>query len=129
MAQNITSEYFVTLFDEFKNTPQPKLNAYIQIASGRVPRPVWGANTDYGTALLAAHMLTAAGRGGQGSGGGAVTQEQVGDLSRSFQSIAETGSGDAALMTTRYGIDFVELRNETIVPMMSTRGAILPGPC
>lgn len=115
MASNIDSTYFLTLFDEFSKVAKPKIQAYLDIATTRVPSTVWGSNTAYATALLTAHMLTASGRQGLGSGGGAVTDESVGDLSRSFATVFEPGSGDAALMTTRYGIDFVELRNETIV--------------
>lgn len=115
MASNIDVHYFLELFDEFSKVKVPKIQAYLDIATTRVPSTVWGANTGYATALLTAHMLTASGRGGLGSGGGAVTDESVGDLSRSFATVFEPGSGDAALMTTRYGIDFVELRNETII--------------
>ncbi|CAM6004899.1 unnamed protein product [Sphagnum balticum] len=63
---------------------------------------------------------------GDGAGGGSVTQEQVGDLSRSFQAVAEVGSGDSWLATTRYGVDFIALRNETIIGFMPT-GPIGPG--
>lgn len=116
-TDNITVQYFRTLFDEFKRVADPKIQAYIKIASGRVPPRVWGCNTEYATALLTAHMLSTSGPQGGGPAGGALTSEAVGDVSRGFTSIAVPGSGDAALMTTRYGIDFVELRNETIVPM------------
>ena len=113
-------QYFLTLFPEFSKTLDATVEAYVEIVKCRVPCRIWKENTRYGQALLTAHMLTTQGRQGAGPGGGAVTQEQVGDLSRSFQSIAEMGSGDAVLMTTRYGIDFVALRKETIV----TAGAI-----
>jgi hypothetical protein len=126
---NCTIDYFLTLFDEFGKVAPAKITAYLNIAQGRVPLTVWGTNTQYGQALLAAHMLTASGRQGAGASGGAVTQEQVGELSRSYQFIGEVGSGDSWLATTRYGIDFIELRNETIVPMMSTRPGLLPGRC
>lgn len=115
---NITPSYFLTLFDEFKKVALPKLEIYIGLASGRVPSGVWGDNTKYATALLTAHMLSTSGPQGGGPSGGAVTAEQVGDLSRSFATVFQPGSGDAALMTTRYGIDFVALRRETIVSGM-----------
>jgi hypothetical protein len=123
MASNITRQYFLDLFDEFKKVSLPKLDAYLQIATNRVPQTVWKENTAYATALLTAHMLSTSGRQGGGSAGGAVTAEQVGDLSRSYQYIGEVGSGDGWLATTRYGIDFVELRNSTIISM-----GILGGP-
>lgn len=122
MAGNIDPHYFKALFDEFDGVSDPKVQAYIDIASSRVPSGVWGTNTNYATALLVAHMLTASGAGGLGPSGGPVTNEAVGDVSRGYASIAEQGSGDAALMTTRYGIDFVALRKETVV------GATVTGP-
>lgn len=126
---NITAEYFVTLFDEFKKVPEPKLDVYLDLASMRVPSSVWGSSTKYATALLAAHMLSTSGRQGGGPTGGAITAEAVGDLSRSYATCFVPGSGDAVLMTTRYGIDFIALRRETIVSGMTTRGAVPPRPC
>lgn len=128
---NITTTYFLELFEEFLKVSKPKLTAYITIASTRVPQAVWGNVTDYATALLTAHMLSTSGPQGGGPAGGALTAEQVGDLSRGFATVFEPGSGDAALMTTRYGIDFIALRNETIIPLFTTSriAAIPPGGC
>lgn len=126
---NITVQYFLSLFEEFKKVPRAKLTAYINLATSRVPKTVWLENTSYATALLTAHMLSTSGNSGGGSAGGALTQEAVGDLSRSFQANFEPGAGDALLRMTRYGIDFVALRRETIVCGMTTRGAVPPRPC
>lgn len=126
MANNIERQYFLTLFPEFKRREPAAIEAYIGIASQRVPLGVWGGNTPYATALLAAHMLATSGPQGGGSAGGPVVAEQVGDLSRSYQSIAEQGSGDASLMTTRYGIDFVALRKATITTMRTVRKPVIP---
>jgi hypothetical protein len=112
---NITIQYFLTLFPEFTKVPAAKINAFITVASNRVPSGVWGSVAGYATALLTAHMLSTSGPQGGGSAGGAVTAEQVGELSRSYQFIGEIGSGDAPLMTTRYGVDFVALRKENII--------------
>lgn len=120
---NIDQGYFLALFDEFKKVDVNKLTVYLDLASMRVPATVWGDATKYATALLTAHMLTASGRQGAGPTAGALTQESVGDLSRTFESNFEPGAGDALLRTTRYGIDFVELRRETISCAMTTRGA------
>jgi hypothetical protein len=118
----LDSQIFLTLFPEFQKVQKATLDAYINIAIGRVPAPVWGTNAQYATALLTAHMLTAQGRGGQGSGGGAITQEQVGDLSRTFATVGEPGSGDQNMLTTRYGSEFVGLRKETIVTIQALGG-------
>lgn len=123
MSDNITAQYFLTLFEEFTGTKKAKIQAYLDIATTRVPERVWGANTKYATALLTAHMLTFTGPQGNGAGGGAVSQEAVGDLSRAFASVFDTERGDALLCMTGYGAQFVQLRKETIVPGMTTRGA------
>lgn len=121
---NINSQYFLTLFEEFKKVPKAKIDVYIEIATGRVPCSVWGAATKYATALLTAHMLSTQGNQGGGSAGGGVTQEQVGDLSRTYGSATVAGDDDALYGTTRYGIDFLALRKENIVSGMTTRGAV-----
>lgn len=110
----VTVAYFRTLFPEFTKISDAALEIWISIVVTRVPASVWGTNTTYGQALLLAHMLTASGKAGLGSGGGAVTAESVGDLSRSFATLGE-GTGDQELLTTRYGQDFVALRRETVV--------------
>lgn len=122
MANTIDNHYFFTLFDEFKTVPVVKVDAYIGIASTRVDAATWGVNSQYATALLTAHMLAAGGgQGGHGgSVGGPITQETVGDLSRSYGTVGVPGSGMQELLTTRYGQMFVELRRETIVPAMVT---------
>lgn len=117
---NITSQYFLALFEEFKKVKPAKINVYIEIASGRIPESVWETSTKYATALLTAHMLSTSGPQGGGSAGGPVTAEQVGDLSRAYGSVAEVGSADAFLATTRYGIDLIALRRETFTTGMST---------
>lgn len=114
MPPNIEVDYFLALFDEFKKVSSATLKAYLGIASTRVPLSVWADNCPYATALMTAHMLTARGYSGAGSSGGPTTSESVGDLSRAYATVFEAGSGDAELMTTRYGIDFVALRNESL---------------
>lgn len=119
---NLTADEFWVLFDEFKKVAKAKVEAYITIASGRVPLSVWGASKyKYATALLTAHMLSSSGNQGGGSAGGALTAEQVGDLSRSFAPMFQAGAGDAVYMGTRYGVDFVTLRRETVVSVMTPR--------
>lgn len=121
---NITSQYFLTLFDEFKKVSKAKIDVYIDIASLRIPETVWTTNTKYATALLTAHMLSTSGPQGGGSAGGPVTAEAVGDLSRSYGTVTEAGTADAFLATTRYGIDLIALRKETFTTAMTTRGSV-----
>lgn len=123
---NLTPVEFLAFFEEFKKVPLPTINLYITVATGRVPVSVWGTSVQYATALMVAHMLTTQGRKGDGAAGGSVTQESVGDLSRSYASMFDVSRGDALLLTTRYGIDFVQLRKETIVTGMTTYGGTFP---
>lgn len=122
MSQPLNSQYFLTLFDEFSKVKPEKIQAYLDLAAMRLPASVWGTAANYAACLLTAHMLTASGRGGQGAGGGAVNNQAVGDLSRGFASCFEPGTGDSVLRTTRYGLDFIALRKETIVSIMPTFG-------
>lgn len=118
MASNIDPTYFLDLFPEFKGTPNSRIQAYLDIATLRVPQSVWGGVYQYATALLTAHMvsMTANAPGGSGGGGGgALASESVGELSRGYAFVGQAGSGDDALMATRYGMEFVNLRRETIV--------------
>lgn len=124
MAANITRDYFLAIFDEFKSVPTPKVDALIGVASLRVAPGVWADHTQYATALLTAHML-AAGGGSGGSGGaagGPINNEAVGDLSRGYGSVGNPGTGDQELLTTRYGQEFVSLRREVVVGAMVVGG-------
>ena len=115
---SLEADYFFTLFDEFKCVPIAKVNAYITIASSLVSKPAWGCQATYATALLTAHLLASTGGvGGSGGGaGGAITSESVGEESRSYGTVGTPDSSDAQLNTTRYGQEYVLLRNMTIMP-------------
>ena len=128
MAANITRDYFLTLFDEFKTVPSLKLDAYIDVASLRVSPTVWASHTAYGTALLVAHMIASGGGvgGHGGAAGGPLTSEAVGDLSRGFGTIGLPGSGDQELLATRYGQEFVALRREIVVSAGVAGGLAYP---
>lgn len=124
---------FLLFFPEFKTVSIETLNAYLPVAHLRVPYRVWDRHPStvesvtrvrYARALIMAHMLTIQGFGSEGSAGGAVTSETVGDLTRAYTPIGQGGTGDDELRATRYGIMFVELRNEIIVGVMPAGGRI-----
>ena len=129
-ALNITIDYFLALFDEFKSVPSTKLEVYIELATMRVNKTAWGypSRDTYkpATAYLAAHMLVSGGgasgpsTGTGGASGGALTQEAVGDLSRSFGTVGEAGSRSESEMTTKYGQQYIALRRENIVGLRIT---------
>lgn len=136
MANTITSHYFLSVFDEFKAVPVAKIDALIGVASLRVNPAVWGAGSSsdlspYATALLTAHMLAVGGGlgGHGGAAGGPLSSESVGDLSRSFGTVGQAGTGDQELLTTRYGQEFVALRREVIIPCFATGPVTFPGVC
>lgn len=128
MANTITSAYFLSIFDEFASVSGVKIEAFIGIASMRVDPPTWGTSAPYATALLTAHMIASGGgMGGKGGGvGGVLTSQSVGDVSRGYSPIAQAGNGDDAMMTTRYGIEFVALRRETIGSFTSAGPDLYP---
>lgn len=130
----VSKDYFLALFDEFSTVPTKKIEVYLSLAQIRVSQSQWGNAYQAGVCYLAAHMLVSAGgnagsqSGSGGAAGGPLTQEAVGDLSRSFGTVGVQGSGDELLMTTRYGQMFLDLRRETIMGFGVTGNPpIVPG--
>lgn len=116
---HIDREFFICLFDEFKDVNAKKIEAFIELASNRLSNPsVWGNKIKEATAFLAAHMLASTGgEGGSGGGiGGAITSESVGDLSRGYSQVSLSSNGnDETYALTRYGLQYLELRRSCIV--------------
>ncbi len=79
---------------------------------------VWGTKADLGQAYLAAHLLCIEGDAFGGVGGGALgalTQESVGDVSRSFSvpGVSITDS-DRDLTWTKYGVVFSRMKKTLV---------------
>lgn len=106
---------------EFAAVPNAIVTKFITYGLTRINATVWGEQADLATILITAHMLKRAGYGnglaGTGAGGprGAVTQESVGDLSRSYANPASGSSSssdsESSLSSTAYGAEFVAIRN------------------
>lgn len=112
----ITRAYLLRLFPEFTEVAVPKVNAYLEIASVRANADAWGDCADYAQALITAHMLAASGSGASdGSVGGPVTSESVGDLSRGYGSMTVDSDADKPYTMTKYGREYLALRRECIV--------------
>lgn len=130
--QSISISYFLALFDEFKTVPQPKLKVYLDLAATRVSQQVWGETWQAGVSYLAAHMLVKGGgaagtqTGSGGAMGGTLTDVTVGDLSKSFTPLSDSGTGDDTYKTTSYGIMFLELRRETVMGFGVTGNPLPP---
>lgn len=85
-----------------------RVDLMLTYAALRVNRRVWGSKADFGTVLLALHMLT---RFSQDTGpavGGPVSMEKVGDLQTQYGVL--TMEGDEELATTAYGALFAQTR-------------------
>lgn len=108
----------------------PEVNAlasaddWLALAEESVPAGPWGTVRSKGIAYLAAHLAwqtdpTLRGAANLASdvfSTGGVTARSAGDLSESYGgggvSLPSSSSlGDAALATTKYGLEFVRLRN------------------
>lgn len=92
-----------------------RVDLMLNYAALRVNRRVWGSKADFGTILLACHMLK---RFGPISGdpnvgsavGGSVTMEKVGDIQTQYAAIDI--KGDEELVSTAYGAMFAEMKSK-----------------
>ena len=95
-------------------------DTWLVLAAGQLYSVAWGANYTLGVCYLAAHMATLAPLDVDEAAAGAVvagpiTSKGAGDLSESYGSatsgVSGITTGDAALMLTKYGREFIRLRN------------------
>lgn len=92
----------------------------------------FGASFQLAAALLSAHFLTLnqmAGNnpGGGGNVGGPVTRLKEGALEKEFASPIATKylrPSDAALMSTTYGLQYIMVRNSSIMAVDIRRGLV-----
>lgn len=81
----------------------------------------YGANRNTAVALLALHWLALQERG-RGGAAGQITSETEGDLSRSYAATASSsGSSDAGIASTSWGLELKRLRKASFVSGMKTR--------
>lgn len=95
------------LAPELSGESNNRLSLFLNLASLSVNISVWGTKADYGTSLLAAHMMTVSKRNGVLG----VSMETVGDLSRSYNAI----KGDEIMMQTSYGAEYLRLKRSLII--------------
>ncbi len=121
------------LAPEFETTDDAIVDKFIcfaqmRIKPGKFPTTIncsGYSELDLAVGYVAAHLLTKAAPPGSGSStipGGEVTQEKVGDLSRSYSSTAAGGSsttdGGGAYNSTRYGREFLQMMKGLIITPM-----------
>lgn len=85
----------------------PGMATHLQLAEGQTG-DVYGGQRNHAVALLAAHSLTVAGRGGYA---GAVTSVKEGQLAMSFAVRADAD----AMESTSYGQELLRLRRQCVI--------------
>ena len=109
MADSFTGDQFVAVFPEFAGLDNLNtivssvLNAMI---ISEINQASFGTEYNKALMLLLAHWFTLSNR----RGGGALTSERVGELSRSFQNMPITN----VLSTTSYGQMFLKLARRKV---------------
>jgi hypothetical protein len=112
MALELDKKLFKIIAPEFANISNTTLNTFEELAILYIQEDLWGSKASHGIALLVAHFLTLSNRKGQG---GAITEQKVGDLARSFSH----GDTKDALDYTSYGQQFKAIRKTLqISPIM-----------
>jgi hypothetical protein len=101
---------------EFASVLDARVQRFIDRAKLSVNEDIFGRVYDLAVAYLAAHMLAMAVAPSSGGGGIGliVTQEKVGDLSRSYADTSAVAT-DAALSRTRFGDEFLRLRRQCVI--------------
>ena len=111
---------------EFDNVSDENVNSMIELQRVRISQKAFGDKYDLAVAYLTAHafkvdeMLKG---GGSSSGGllsGAITSEREGGISVWYASPSLSRYNDGSLYSkTAYGLLFLELRSQCIVPVMT----------
>jgi len=101
----ITPQDIKAFAAELENETDERINLFIEYGLSFVNETKFGRKFKLAHVLITCHLITAAGRGGNGGG---VTSESVGELSRSYGQT--TGSGTDELATTSFGQQFIALR-------------------
>ncbi len=129
----ITSANVIAIAPEYASPfSTATIDVFIGFAQLQVVNADWGTLTDMATTYLAAHLLALSYPGGTPTGasngpGGPLTQESVGDVSRSFgqASPKDLYVGDVDLMSTGYGRQFLSLRESVGFAPSVSGGACL----
>lgn len=113
MAVLTASEYFDLVAPELADSGRK--DAFLALAELQMASAAkWGNLYYVAQAYLGAHLLTGSPDDGSAADAvGAVTNKSAGDLSvaRAGHAAAALTPGDAALVTTRYGLEYMRLRN------------------
>jgi hypothetical protein len=100
--------YITDIASEFATVDSSRIDRLVAIFELQVPAAVWGDRRDLAVAYLVCHALKV----DANRGGGSLTQEKIGDLSRSFGQVGGV-AGDAYDLTS-YGKQFKIIRSQLV---------------
>ncbi len=107
---------------EFKETSDDDIGFWIEIQAPVISRKKFGTDYNLALALLVCHAMKMAGNGdnslGTISDTGRLASVSEGGVSISFATSTAGTTGDAVYQLTSYGLQFIEIRNRHIVPIM-----------
>ena len=117
---------FRLVASEFNDMDDEKVNSMVELQGVRVSPKAFGDKYDLAVAYLTAHafkldeMLKGGGASSGGLVSGAVTSEKEGSISVGYASPTLSRYNDGSLYSkTAYGLLFLELRSQCIVPLMT----------
>ena len=110
MALDLT--VFVAVAPEYATLSvgeQSRRDTLATVAETEISESIFGSKYDLAIALLTAHWMK---QGDMGGAGGLLTQEKVGDLSRTYQQPSLEATD---LDSTSYGTQFKRIRRQVLV--------------
>jgi hypothetical protein len=128
MSITVTPEDIANVAPEFAalvESSDETVEIFIDHAKNFVNESVWGEKKGkLGVIYMACHLMKEMGHGegGVSDGAGAVTQERVGDLSKSYGDVSSSLKSDSEklLATTKYGKMFLMTRKTCVFTPMVT---------
>ena len=111
---------------EFSDVDDKKVNSMIELQGVRISQKAFGDKYNLAVAYLTAHafkldeMLKGGGASSGGLTSGTVVSEKEGSISVGYASPTLSRYNDGSLYSkTAYGLLFLELRSQCIVPVMT----------
>ena len=121
------SETFRIVAPEFETLSEDEILMWISLAEPYVSKKQFGKLYNQALAFLTAHMMKLSGKGDQtyGSVADALRLSSVseGNTSVSFNTgMYATGTSDAELCLTPYGLSYKKIRQMCVIPVISSGG-------
>lgn len=118
-------EIFRLVATEFNDMDDSKVTTFIELYSDQISEKRFGSTYQKALAYLTAHKLKMAGYGDNGASGKIGDSLRVGSYSEGETSISYTTGQtanlqvDAEYALTTYGLEFLTLRRNAIIPIIS----------